>query len=136
MASPMQWRWTWAKFGRWWGTEGLVCCSPCSRKELNTTGRLNNNDRICITYIKLGLRTINCIVKKNYIFSYNLALTIFWPAITYWTIMFTELATVVNILLYFVWKIFPFRISTDCGHIIWKHLPYFNKTSETIYSSK
>ena len=63
-------------------------------------------------------------------------MTIFWPAITYWTIMFTELATVVNILLYFVWKIFPFRISTDCGHIIRKHLPYFNKTSETIYSSK
>ena len=68
MASPMQWGWTWAKFRRWWGTEGLVCCWPCSRKELDTTGQLNNNDRICITYIKLGLRTINCIVKKFYFF--------------------------------------------------------------------
>ena len=36
----------------------------------------------------------------------------------------------------FFWKIFPFRISTDGGHIILKHFPCFNKTSETTYSSK
>ena len=26
-APPIQWIWTWANFGRWWGTGGLVCCS-------------------------------------------------------------------------------------------------------------
>ena len=28
MASLMQWTWTWANFGRWQGTCGLVCWSP------------------------------------------------------------------------------------------------------------
>ena len=32
MASPMQWTWTWANFGRWW-TGGLACCSPWGHKE-------------------------------------------------------------------------------------------------------
>ena len=42
IASLMQWTWTQANSGRRWGTEGLVCCSPWSRKELDTSGRLNN----------------------------------------------------------------------------------------------
>ena len=27
MASPIQWTWTWANSGRWWGMGSLVCCS-------------------------------------------------------------------------------------------------------------
>ena len=30
MGSPIQWTWTWADSGRWWGT-GLTCHSPWSR---------------------------------------------------------------------------------------------------------
>ena len=44
MASPMQWTWTWAKFGRWWGKGRPGCCSPWAHKELDTTGWLNNNN--------------------------------------------------------------------------------------------
>ena len=33
------------------GQEGLVCCSPWGRKELDMTGQLNNNiaDSLCCT---------------------------------------------------------------------------------------
>ena len=43
-ASPMQWTWTWANFGRWWGTErpGLLQSKGC--KESNTTGWLSNSN--------------------------------------------------------------------------------------------
>ena len=43
MASRMQWTWTWANFGRWWGTGGLVCYSPWGHKESDTAGQLNNS---------------------------------------------------------------------------------------------
>ena len=44
MTSPMQRTWTWANFGRWWGTErpGMLQFMGC--KELDTTGQLNNNN--------------------------------------------------------------------------------------------
>ena len=45
-ASPMQWPWTWTNFRRWWGTGGLTCCSTWGRKESDTTGLLNNNEKI------------------------------------------------------------------------------------------
>ena len=34
----------WANPGRWWGTGRLMCCSPRGHKELDTTGRLKNNN--------------------------------------------------------------------------------------------
>ena len=43
MASPMQWTWTWANFGRWWGTErpGMLqsrsCKEPDTKRGLTTT---------------------------------------------------------------------------------------------------
>ena len=40
----MQWTWTWAYSGRWWGTGRRACCSPCGHKESDTTRRLNNSD--------------------------------------------------------------------------------------------
>ena len=43
MASPIQWTWTWAYFGRWWRQGGLVCISPSGHKESDTTGQLSNN---------------------------------------------------------------------------------------------
>ena len=45
MASLMQWMWTWANFGRWWGTErpGMLQSMCC--KESDMTGQLNNNNR-------------------------------------------------------------------------------------------
>ena len=39
MASPMQWTWTWANFGNWWGAG-----RPWGRKESDTTGWLKNNN--------------------------------------------------------------------------------------------
>ena len=44
MAGWYQWTWTWANLGRWWGWGSLACCSPWSCKELEMTGRLNNNN--------------------------------------------------------------------------------------------
>ena len=42
MASPTQWTWVWSSSGIQWRTE-LLCCSPWSCKELDTTSQLNNN---------------------------------------------------------------------------------------------
>ena len=33
MAPPIQWTWTWANSGKWWGTGSLACCSPWDHKE-------------------------------------------------------------------------------------------------------
>ena len=33
MASWTWWTWVWVNSGSWWWREGLVCCSPWSRKE-------------------------------------------------------------------------------------------------------
>ena len=44
MASAMQWTWTWAYSGRWWGTGRRACCSPWGHEESDTTRQLNNND--------------------------------------------------------------------------------------------
>ena len=33
MASLIQWTWTWANSGKWWGTDGLVCCRPWGGKD-------------------------------------------------------------------------------------------------------
>ena len=41
-ASLMQWPWTWANFGRWWGQRGLSCCSPWGCKESDMTGQHSN----------------------------------------------------------------------------------------------
>ena len=42
MASPTQWTWVWVNSGSWWWRQGgLVCCSPWSRKESDTTEWLN-----------------------------------------------------------------------------------------------
>ena len=46
MASPMQWTWTWANFGRWWGTERPGICSPWGCNEVDTTRVLNNRTKI------------------------------------------------------------------------------------------
>ena len=43
MESPMQWTWTWANSGRWWGQGSLAYCSPWGHKESDTTEWLNNN---------------------------------------------------------------------------------------------
>ena len=43
-ASLMQWTWTWENSWRWWRT-GRPCYSPRSRKESDTTGWLNNNNK-------------------------------------------------------------------------------------------
>ena len=71
MASPTQWTWVWVGSESWWLTRGkgsgegqeidgqgsLVCCSPCGRKELDMTERLNWTEletyrsvNICIRY--------------------------------------------------------------------------------------
>ena len=42
MASLMQWAWTWANSGRWWGRERLACHSPWGCKEWGMTGQLNS----------------------------------------------------------------------------------------------
>ena len=41
-ASPVQWTWTWANSGRWWGTGELACCSQWGCKVLDMTRWLNN----------------------------------------------------------------------------------------------
>ena len=41
MASLMQWTWTWANFGRWWGTEKHGRLQSMGSKESDTTGWLN-----------------------------------------------------------------------------------------------
>ena len=43
MASLTQWTWVWATPGVGNGQGGLACCSPWSRKELDTTEQMNNN---------------------------------------------------------------------------------------------
>ena len=40
-ASPTQWTWVWVNSGSGDGQGGLVCCSPWSHKELDTTEWLN-----------------------------------------------------------------------------------------------
>ena len=44
MASLMKWTWTWANFGRWWGTGRLVCCSTWGCKESDMNGQLNSSN--------------------------------------------------------------------------------------------
>ena len=44
MSSPMQWRWTWASFGRWWGTGKPGMLQSMGYKEADMTGWLNNNN--------------------------------------------------------------------------------------------
>ena len=41
MASPTQWTWIWVNAGLGDGQGGLACCSSWSRKESDTTERLN-----------------------------------------------------------------------------------------------
>ena len=43
-APLMQWMWTWATSGRWWGTGRQAYYSPWGHKESDTTGQLNNNN--------------------------------------------------------------------------------------------
>ena len=38
MASPTLWAWVWASSGSGDGQGGLVCCSPCGHRQLDTTG--------------------------------------------------------------------------------------------------
>ena len=40
-----RWTWVWASSGSWWWTRKPVCCSPCGRKELDTSDwtELNRN---------------------------------------------------------------------------------------------
>ena len=44
MASPMQWTWTWANSGRWWGKDRQACYSSWGCKESGMTGWLNNSN--------------------------------------------------------------------------------------------
>ena len=44
MASPSQWTWVWVSSGSWWWTGRPVSWSPWSRKESDTTQRLNWTD--------------------------------------------------------------------------------------------
>ena len=41
MASPTRWTWVWVGSGSGDEQGSLACCSPCGRKELDTTERLN-----------------------------------------------------------------------------------------------
>ena len=44
-----RWTWVWISSGSWWWTGNLVCCSPWSRKELDTTEWLNWTEQyLCI----------------------------------------------------------------------------------------
>ena len=43
-ASPTQWTWVWVSSGSWWLTGKLLCCSPCSHKELDTIEQLKWTD--------------------------------------------------------------------------------------------
>ena len=45
MASPMQWTWTSANFGRWWGTGKPSVLLSMGLKESDMTGQLNNNNK-------------------------------------------------------------------------------------------
>ena len=45
MASLTQWTCVWASPGRWEGQGSLACCSPCGRKESDTTDPLNNSSQ-------------------------------------------------------------------------------------------
>ena len=47
MASPIQWTWTWANFGRWLGTGRPRVLQSMGHKELDTIGWLNNNNVHC-----------------------------------------------------------------------------------------
>ena len=40
------------------GQGGLACCSPRGRKELDTTGKLNNNNRTFVG--KINFQQIDC----------------------------------------------------------------------------
>ena len=44
MTSPTQWTWTWANSRRWWGTERPGMLQSRGHKEVDTTGRLNDNN--------------------------------------------------------------------------------------------
>ena len=59
-ASLMQWTWTWANSGRWWG---LACCSPWRCKESDMIGRLNNNNA-CFSFITLIFRKFGWMPEK------------------------------------------------------------------------
>ena len=43
VASPMQWTWTWANSGRWWGTEKPAMLQQWGRQESDTTGWLDTS---------------------------------------------------------------------------------------------
>ena len=43
LALPMQWTWTWASSGRWWGIGKPGMPSPWGHRELDITGQLNKN---------------------------------------------------------------------------------------------
>ena len=46
MASIMQWTWTWANFGRWWGTGWHGVLQSMDHKESDTTWWLNNSSKL------------------------------------------------------------------------------------------
>ena len=58
MPSPIQWTWTWANFGRWWGTGRL----GWGHKELNMTGWLNKNNNKVLKSIMVMVKSIMVMV--------------------------------------------------------------------------
>ena len=63
LASQTQWTWAWTWDGE--GQGSLVCCSPWSCKELDTTERLNNNQEEQTSILNFSGMTSNSIEKKN-----------------------------------------------------------------------
>ena len=52
MASPTQWTYVWANFGRRWGQRSLACCSSWGCKESDTSEQLNNNTQYDVIDLK------------------------------------------------------------------------------------
>ena len=69
MASPMQWTWTWANSGRWWGTGSLACCTSWGHEESDMTWQLNN---------KKNFLCPKNPPKSRIIFSQNILLIVWW----------------------------------------------------------
>ena len=80
MVSLMQWTWTWANSGRWWGQGGLACCIPWGRKESGTIGQPNNS---MIIYIQRWLQVNHASWYSHPVHSHSqlpgLIPWLFWP---------------------------------------------------------
>ena len=73
-ASLMRWTWTWAEFGRWWGTGKPGVLSPWGCKESDMSGWLNNDNIVCVTlkhvmkFIEFHLEEVCMYTYKHHLY--------------------------------------------------------------------